>query len=118
MFRTRALFNAASKAVTPVKSSTGIVGIEVVPNAREILIDLYKKTLEEIKTVPQGSDYRTSIEQITSYRLSVVEKESDIFKIEDEISCGQVEELIIQAEEELDLIPFYLKQNWILETKK
>ena len=32
-----------------VKASTGIVGLEVVPNAREVLIGLYSKTLKEIQ---------------------------------------------------------------------
>lgn len=32
-----------------VKRTTGIVGLDVVPNAREVLIKLYEKTLNDIK---------------------------------------------------------------------
>jgi hypothetical protein len=41
---------AALRSVAPVvKRSTGIVGLDVVPNAKEVLIKLYEKTLRDIK---------------------------------------------------------------------
>lgn len=41
---------AAGSAVhSAAKRSTGIVGLDVVPNAREVLIQLYEKTLAAIK---------------------------------------------------------------------
>lgn len=36
-----------------VKETTGVVGLEVVPNAREVLINIYNKTLKEIQAVPR-----------------------------------------------------------------
>ena len=32
-----------------VKRTTGIVGLDVVPNAREVLTKLYEKTLNDVK---------------------------------------------------------------------
>lgn len=42
MFRTLVLLEA-------VKHSTGLVGLSVVPNAREVLVQLYNKTLSDIR---------------------------------------------------------------------
>lgn len=42
---------AATRAVfkSTVKKSTGIVGLDVVPNAREVLVGLYEKTLKDVQ---------------------------------------------------------------------
>ena len=37
-----------------VKRTTGIVGLEVVPNAREVLVGLYQKTMQEIQVAHQA----------------------------------------------------------------
>ncbi|KAI3929934.1 hypothetical protein MKW98_004088 [Papaver atlanticum] len=87
-----------------VKETTGIVGLDVVPNAREVLISLYKKTLNEIKAVPEDEGYRKAVESFTTNRLRVCEEEEDWEQIEKKLACGQVEELIEEAQDELTLI--------------
>jgi hypothetical protein len=87
-----------------VKQTTGIVGLDVVPNAREVLIDLYTKTLKEIKAVPEDEGYRKAVESFTSHRLKVCKEEQDWELIEKKLGCGQVEELIEEARDELTLI--------------
>ncbi|KAK2654002.1 hypothetical protein Ddye_013858 [Dipteronia dyeriana] len=87
-----------------VKETTGIVGLEVVPNAREVLINLYNKTLKEIQAVPEDEGYRKAVESFTRHRLEACQKEKDWEKIEKSIGCGQVEELIEEAQDELKLI--------------
>ncbi|KAK1314415.1 hypothetical protein QJS10_CPA06g00982 [Acorus calamus] len=87
-----------------VKETTGIVGLDVVPNAREVLISLYGKTLHEIKAVPEGENYRKAVETFTRNRLNVCLAEKDSDQIERRIGCGQVEELIEEAQDELHLI--------------
>ncbi|KAK1268976.1 hypothetical protein QJS04_geneDACA006961 [Acorus gramineus] len=87
-----------------VKETTGIVGLDVVPNAREVLISLYDKTLHEIKAVPEGENYRKAVETFTRNRLNVCLAENDSDQIERRIGCGQVEELIEEAQDELHLI--------------
>ncbi|RZC59830.1 hypothetical protein C5167_007131, partial [Papaver somniferum] len=87
-----------------VKQTTGIVGLEsldVVPNARE---SLYKKTLNEIKAVTEDKGYRKAVESFTTNRLRVCEEEEDWEQIEKKLACGQVEELIEEAQDELALI--------------
>ncbi|KAG7397506.1 ndufa5, NADH-ubiquinone oxidoreductase subunit [Phytophthora boehmeriae] len=92
------------------KTSTGLVGLPVNPNARQDLIKLYRRTLQEILP-PEAKNYRNAVEQITNYRLNVVETNEDEDTIERTINCGQLEELIEQAEDELSVIPVYLEHK-------
>jgi NADH dehydrogenase (ubiquinone) 1 alpha subcomplex subunit 5 len=87
-----------------VKETTGIVGLDVVPNAREVLIGLYTKTLKEIQAVPEDEGYRKAVESFTTQRLKVCHEEQDWEDIEKRLGCGQVEELIEEARDELTLI--------------
>lgn len=87
------------------KTTTGYVGVPVVANFREVLIGLYRKTLEEVKIIPESAGYRDTVERTTRYRLRVVEENHDHEVIEREIDAGIVEELIEQANDELELIP-------------
>ncbi|KAJ1785343.1 hypothetical protein LPJ62_004270, partial [Coemansia sp. RSA 2167] len=95
----RVLFQASQKV------TTGIVGLPVNPAARTQLIGLYKQTLDELKAkIPEKAVYRQSVEAITTYRLKVVEENEDPSLIEKLINSGQVEELVGQAEDEIQLI--------------
>ncbi|MBA0689939.1 hypothetical protein Goari_007640 [Gossypium aridum] len=86
------------------KETTGIVGLDVVPNAREVLIGLYNKTLKEIQAVPEDEGYRKAVESFTRHRLKVCQEEEDWEMIEKRLGCGQVEELIEEARDELTLV--------------
>ncbi|GBG80609.1 hypothetical protein CBR_g31069 [Chara braunii] len=88
-----------------VKEATNIVGFEVVPNAREVLINLYNDMLRQVQVIPEQAKYRQDVEKVARYRLRVCEEEEDWEKIEKRIGCGQVEELIWQAKDEMTLIP-------------
>ena len=94
----------ARPLMAKVKQTTGIVGLEVVPNAREVLINLYNKTLKEIQAVPEDEGYRKAVESFTRHRLQVCQEEEDWEVIEKRLQCGQVEELIEEAQDELKLI--------------
>uniref|UniRef100_A0A0C9S3A1 TSA: Wollemia nobilis Ref_Wollemi_Transcript_15414_792 transcribed RNA sequence n=1 Tax=Wollemia nobilis TaxID=56998 RepID=A0A0C9S3A1_9CONI len=95
----------AGPLLAKVKESTGIVGLEVVPNSREVLISLYNKTLKEVQIIPPNASYRKHVEAFTHHRLKVCQEEEDWELIEKRIACGQVEELIEDAQSELSLIP-------------
>ncbi|KAF0709007.1 Aste57867_6129 [Aphanomyces stellatus] len=102
MFRaTRALCMAVQK------TSTGLVGLPVNPNWRNDLIKVYGETLKATQTHLPDCHYRTAVEQITNFRLQVVKDNEDETQVEKLINCGQVEELLVQAEDELFLIPKY-----------
>uniref|UniRef100_A0A5B6ZX08 Uncharacterized protein n=1 Tax=Davidia involucrata TaxID=16924 RepID=A0A5B6ZX08_DAVIN len=98
------LRRVARPLMAKVKETTGIVGLEVVPNAREVLINLYSKTLKEIQAVPEDEGYRKAVESFTRHRLNVCQEEKDWEVIEKRLGCGQVEELIEEAQDELKLI--------------
>ncbi|KAL8160173.1 hypothetical protein V2J09_001710 [Rumex salicifolius] len=94
----------ARPLMAKVKETTGIVGLDVVPNAKEVLISLYSKTLDEIKAVPEDEGYRKAVESFTRHRLQACREEEDWEAIEKRLGCGQVEELIEEAKDELTLI--------------
>jgi len=87
------------------KKTTGIVGLPVVPDPKPVLLGLYAQTLEALEAVPANAEYRKTVEALTKERLAAVEAGADVAAIEASIGCGQVEQLIRQAEDELRLIP-------------
>ena len=82
--------------------------VPVVRHARQVLIQLYRKTLEEVKQAPSTSAYRQNVEAITKWRLSVCEASHSHKEIEMAIEAGIVEEIIDQAKMELELIPYVI----------
>ncbi|GAA5820513.1 hypothetical protein JCM3770_002281 [Rhodotorula araucariae] len=115
MFRaTRCLLAAVPKAAPPpqalrTKLSTGITGIPVHPEPLPALVDSYKSTLAILSKIPPSAVYRQSAEAITRERLDVVQRlgqdgsEESIEHVEQAIGMGIVEELIMQATDELKL---------------
>ena len=95
----------ALRVATRAKSTTGIVGLQVQPDARAILTGLYTKTLSALEALPADSAYRRQVQEMTAERLSIVKGNEDLMKIEEAIGAGQVEQVIQQAEDELGLIP-------------
>jgi len=69
------------------------------------LTNLYTQTLTALQGVPKDAEYRKVVEELTKSRLSVVQGTDDLLAIEKAVGCGQAEELIQQAEDELSLIP-------------
>ncbi|KAK9136662.1 hypothetical protein Sjap_007256 [Stephania japonica] len=63
--------------VMKVKETTGIIGLDVVLNAREVLISLYTKTFHEIKAVLEDEGYKKADESSMRHRLKVCEEEED-----------------------------------------
>lgn len=71
----------------------------------QTLTDLYKRTLDAVKSIPETATYRLNVEKITNYRMGIVNENEDITKIESTLNVGQIQEVIEQAEDELELIP-------------
>lgn len=98
----------AGKSPVLIRSASGnptsITGILQHPNPRPALISLYKATLAELsEKFPADSIYRQSVENLTKSRLAIVESNEVVEKIENQIGCGLIEEVVIQANEELEL---------------
>ncbi|KAI8047953.1 ETC complex I subunit conserved region-domain-containing protein [Gilbertella persicaria] len=98
MLFSRPLFQAATKI------STGLAGIPVHANPRPHLIQTYNNTLEALSRLPTTAVYRQATEAFTQQRLSIVESTEDIQEIESKINVGQIEEVIMQAEDELKMV--------------
>ncbi|XP_043092758.1 NADH dehydrogenase [ubiquinone] 1 alpha subcomplex subunit 5 [Puntigrus tetrazona] len=86
-----------------IKKTTGLVGLAVSSNPHERLHALYTKILGSLQTMPQDAAYRKYTEQLITERFNHVKSEPDVEKLEEKISCGQIEEVISQAEAELAL---------------
>lgn len=118
MFFTRPLLQAARKVTivcsgsinlydklrNNLQATTGLTGIPVHPNPRPHLIDTYNKTLTALSRLPAHAVYRQAAESMTQHRLAIVQGTEDVNEIEKAIDCGQIEELIMQAEDELKLV--------------
>ena len=87
------------------QQTTGIVGLEVVPNGREVLMQLSQKLLEDVKAVPESAYYRQAVEALYKQRLEVCKSHAEVEAIEATLGQGQIEELIAMARDEERLIP-------------
>lgn len=83
---------------------TGLTGLYQHPNPRPALIALYNHTLSVLdKKFPKESVYKQSVEAMTKNRLKIVQDEEITENIENKIGGGLIEEIVIQAHEELNL---------------
>lgn len=105
MFRATRLLRAVTK------TSTGLVGLRVDVNGRKNLIEVQKKLLAAVQTIPEDAAYRKSVEATANHRLKVATETEDEKAIEDLIAFGQLEELIEQGNDELELIEFYAEHR-------
>lgn len=83
--------------------SAGLVGLAVCETPHERLKILYTKILDVLGHIPKNAAYRKYTEQITNEKLSIVKAEPDVKKLEEQLQGGQIEEVILQAENELSL---------------
>ena len=86
-----------------LKKTTGQVGLAVCETPHERLKILYTKILDVLGHIPKNAAYRKYTEQITNEKLSMVKAEPDVKKLEERPQGGQIEEVILQAENELSL---------------
>ncbi|KAG5348386.1 NDUA5 dehydrogenase, partial [Acromyrmex charruanus] len=84
--------------------STYIKGLAVSKYPHQELIPLYNKILRMLQKFPKDYTYRTETEGIIKTRLTVMQQNENIQVVEEKINCGQVEELIVQAKNELSLM--------------
>ena len=92
------------KHVGPLKLSTGIAYLDVEPFPRMKLMKLYYLILDEINRLPEAYAYRLLSRETTKYRMKIVDENEAIRDIEAKIACGMIEELILQAHNEIKLL--------------
>jgi NADH dehydrogenase (ubiquinone) 1 alpha subcomplex subunit 5 len=88
-----------------LKTSTGIVGLPVVPNSREVLMQLSRGILKAVAALPETAHYRRVVEDVYSARLAACQAHALPEEIEAALGLGQMEELIRMARDEAGLIP-------------
>eukprot|EP00036_Acanthoecidae_sp_10tr_P008698 CAMPEP_0182924682 /NCGR_PEP_ID=MMETSP0105_2-20130417/6949_1 /TAXON_ID=81532 ORGANISM="Acanthoeca-like sp., Strain 10tr" /NCGR_SAMPLE_ID=MMETSP0105_2 /ASSEMBLY_ACC=CAM_ASM_000205 /LENGTH=117 /DNA_ID=CAMNT_0025062481 /DNA_START=29 /DNA_END=379 /DNA_ORIENTATION=- len=86
-----------------LRKSTGLVGLRKVAEPRKELISVYSSTLEVLKKMPAAAAYRVNVEALTNERLAIAQSHEAVEAIEDAVDCGQIEEVLLQAQRELDL---------------
>jgi len=79
------------------------------------MIEKYQILLDRLKNseLPGNNRYRINVEKIARYRIEAAQKNiENPEKVEELCNCGQVEELVIQAENEMNVLEMYLKNRW------
>ena len=62
--------------------------------------------------LPETAQYRVDVTKIAEYRIDIATKHADDPDLVEELcQCGQVEELVQQAEEEMIVLDMYLKER-------
>ncbi len=99
------MFRLSRPLYQALKSSTGITGVAVHPNPVPTLLETYRATLARLSEIPPSSVYRQGTEALTQRKLSIVESANgNVEKVEQELDEGQIEEAILVAKDELNLV--------------
>jgi NADH dehydrogenase (ubiquinone) 1 alpha subcomplex subunit 5 len=91
------------------------VGLAVDHDAVPKMITKYQALLDKIASsdMPPDAQYRINVEKIARHRIAAaVANIDDPEKVEEICNCGQVEELVIQAENEMIVLDMYLRNRW------
>lgn len=100
---------AESSSSLRTKVSTGIAGYPVHPEPLRALTETYQGTLTLLQQIPASAVYRQSAESITKERLDAIKAiggqgtEQEIEAVEARIGAGLIEEVLEQAQGELQL---------------
>lgn len=89
--------------MTAGKFSTNLTRLAVEKQPHVKLALVYGKNLRALAKMPSDYPYRKHTESIIMARAALVKNESNVAELEKKINCGQIEEVIIQAENELSL---------------
>ena len=68
---------ASLTAIRGAKSTTGIVGLPVVPNARQELQAQYQAVLDALAAIPEDAEYRRSVEKTVRWKLQAAAADID-----------------------------------------
>mmetsp|Transcript_21499 Transcript_21499/g.32097 ORF Transcript_21499/g.32097 Transcript_21499/m.32097 type:complete len:161 (-) Transcript_21499:79-561(-) len=118
----RTSFRAFSEVagVGSLKTSTGLVGLDVDQNAVANIIKHNQALLDKMAAsdMPETATYRQNVSAIANYRIDVCNQfPDDPEKVEEMCNMGQVEELVEQAKDEMVVLDMYLeKRYWEMVT--
>ncbi|KAL1494318.1 hypothetical protein ABEB36_009933 [Hypothenemus hampei] len=86
-----------------IKRTTGLTGLAVSKYPHQKLGVLYGKILRTLQKIPETAAYRKHTEAVIKERAEILRTTPIVEEAEKKINCGQLEEVIIQAENELNL---------------
>jgi NADH dehydrogenase (ubiquinone) 1 alpha subcomplex subunit 5 len=95
---------AAAALARGVKTTTGIVGLPMDPDARTHLTEKYLAVLEALHIIPDTAEYRLAVEKTVNYKLDLLNSDAVDEEVEDKLG-RQLEEEIKMCDNELSLIP-------------
>ena len=84
------------------------------PDAVSNIVVKYQALLDRMAAsdMPETAQYRVDVEKIARYRIKIaMENPDDPEMVEDLCQCGQVEELVQQAEDEMTVLDMYLQER-------
>lgn len=94
---------------------TGLTDIYQHPQPREAIVKIYDHTMAYLsEKFPSTSVYRQSVEATIKARKDIVQSNSDVQTIENQIGSGLLEEILIQAADEF-LLAETLAQHKVWE---
>ena len=69
--------------------------------------------MDKAQEMPETAQYRINIEKIARYRINAATSfPADPEQVEELCNCGQVEELVEQANNEMIVMEMYLRNRW------
>ena len=86
-----------------LKKTTGLTGLAVAKYGHRDLGRLYTKIIGVLETMPNESSYRQHTEKLIREKNDILQQNKAVAVVEEKINCGQIEELILQAKNELQL---------------
>jgi hypothetical protein len=99
------MFRVVLRRAFATKTTTGIVGLEVEPNAHLLLKNVYEETVRKLAHMPDPYLYKSNLMRFAQSRLQILKETSDHAQIEARFDDGKViEEVLEHAKEELVLI--------------
>jgi NADH dehydrogenase (ubiquinone) 1 alpha subcomplex subunit 5 len=87
------------------------VGLKVDHEAIPKMITKYQALLDRMANseMPEDAFYRTTMEKVIRYRIKAAQDNpNDPEAVEALCNCGQVEELVVQADDEMEVLEMYL----------
>ncbi|XP_059471832.1 NADH dehydrogenase [ubiquinone] 1 alpha subcomplex subunit 5 [Neocloeon triangulifer] len=85
------------------KLTTKLTGLAVAKHPHHTLSVLYNKIQRALQQMPEQAAYRKHTSEVIDARFKLVNEIKDVDQLEQKIGCGQIEEVIVQAENELVL---------------
>jgi NADH dehydrogenase (ubiquinone) 1 alpha subcomplex subunit 5 len=91
------------------------VGLAVDHDAVPKMIEKYQALLDKMAAsdMPESATYRSTLEKICRHRIQAcLDHPDDPEKVEELCNCGQVEELVVQADNEMMVLDMYLDRRF------